>query len=81
MSFNLLLGAVSEPHTWKKSRTPELICFKDEPEQVTKEFKDPAPGPQREGGLRPLALGCPESAASLVAGGLGSRGLGSRGLA
>ena len=46
---------------------PRLICFKNEQEQVTKDFKD-VPLVPREAGFGPLALGGPGSAAHLIAG-------------
>ena len=46
---------------------PRLICFKNEQEQVVKEFKDMLLVP-REAGFGPPALGCPGRAAHLVAG-------------
>lgn len=65
---------MSEQQNWKKSRTLRLIHFKNKWEQVANKFKDLAPGPQREGGLRPLALGLPGKCSQPCCRGLGSRG-------
>ena len=67
LSFNSLLRVMIEPQNWRKPRTPRPICFKDEKEQVAKDFKD-VPLVPREAGFGPLASGSPGRAAHLIAG-------------
>lgn len=74
-----MLRAMSEQQNWKKSRMLRLIHFKNKREQVANKFKDLAPGPQREGGLRPLALGLPGKYSQPCCRGLGSGAVPERG--